>query len=326
MLDHGGNLDMARTRFGGTPEDWIDLSTGINRCPYPVPPVTLSAWTDLPTRSARAALVDSARSVYGTRAAIVPLAGAQAAIQMIPLLRPPAQARIITPTYNEHAACLTQGGWHVAEVSELSALAGADLAIVVNPNNPDGRTATREELLELAGTVRLLVVDESFADARPDLSVARDADRDGLIVLRSFGKFYGLAGLRLGFALGSSVEIARFDAMAGPWPVGGAAIEIGQRALQDRTWQEATAARLRQDVLRLDTIAAGAGWHLAGGTELFRLYRTPDALAAQDHLARARIWSRVFPWSRDLVRLGLPGRSAEWGRLRAALRKAPVRP
>lgn len=317
MRDHGGNLDAAKARFGGT-GPWVDLSTGINRLPWPMPALTADALTTLPTAQAQAALVVAARGAYGGSAAILPVAGAQAAIQLVPRLDPVARARVLGPTYNEHAAALRAAGWQVAEVTSPEALTGADLAVVVNPNNPDGRCLAPADVLALAGRVGRLVVDESFADPVPDLSVAAQAGRAGMIVLRSFGKFYGLAGLRLGFALGAEADIARLAAMAGPWAVSGPAIQAGTAALQDRDWQAATAARLVQDGQRLDALAAAAGWRLVGGAHLFRLYDTPSAAAAQDGLARGRVWSRVFPWSDRLIRLGLPGPQAEWAQVEAA--------
>ncbi|MCT8330188.1 threonine-phosphate decarboxylase CobD [Albidovulum sediminis] len=319
MRDHGGNLDHAVATFGGRRDDWIDLSTGINRVPYPLPPLPRGAWTDLPTRDALDRLADAARQAYAAPAAILPVAGAQAAIQMIPRLSPPGLARVLAPTYNEHAAALRAAGWKVEEVGSAAALAGADLAVIVNPNNPDGRMVAPDHLLALAGQVKRLVVDESFADPYPELSVAPHADRQGLIVLRSFGKFYGLAGLRLGFILGDGSEIAALAEMAGPWPVSGAAIAVGCTALRDRPWAARTAARLSAEVLRLDALAEGAGWRCEGGTALFRLYETGDAIRAQALLARSRIWSRAFPYRAGWLRLGLPGSHGEWSALEDAL-------
>jgi cobalamin biosynthesis protein CobC len=317
MLDHGGNLDVACQRFGGRPEDWIDLSTGINRQPYAVGELQARHWSALPSRSDIDALHEAARGAYGTTAQVVALAGAQAAIQLLPRLAPSGRARILSPTYNEYAPVLAATGWQVEEVGELEALAGADLAVVVNPNNPDGRVHDSAQLLAIAGG--RLIVDESFADADPAVSLAAEAGRAGLLVLRSFGKFYGLAGLRLGFALGSEADIAALAAMAGPWPISGTAIEIGRRALLDQAWAEATRARLRRDALRLDSLAHAAGWRLVGGTTLFRLYQTGDAVAAQTRLARAKIWSRIFVGKPGWLRLGLPGDEAEWERLADAL-------
>jgi cobalamin biosynthetic protein CobC len=319
MDEHGGNLDLALARFGGRAEDWIDLSTGINRRPYPLPDLSPRHWNALPSRGDIDALHAAARDGYATPAAVLATAGAQAAIQLVPRLTGAGRARILAPTYNEHAASLRAGGWAVSEVSDLDALAGADLAVVVNPNNPDGRRHDPAALLALGARVGRLVVDESFVDPTPELSLVASAGRPGLVVLRSFGKFYGLAGLRLGFVLGHADDIAALAAMAGPWPVSGIAIEIGCRALGDRAWAAATAARLAADCERLDALARGAGWALVGGTPLFRLYETGDAASAQARLGRALIWSRVFAHAPGWLRLGLPGDDAEWARLCAAL-------
>ena len=300
MREHGGNLDLAQQRFGGRAEDWIDLSTGINRLPYPVGEVSARAWNALPSRA-------EIESLH------------QAALQLLPQLAPRGRGRILAPTYNEYAGVLSTAGWDVQEVGELDALAGADLAVVVNPNNPDGRRFAPKDLLALLPRVGRLVIDESFADAAPQLSLAAGADRPGLLVLRSFGKFYGLAGLRLGFALGHAVDIAKLAAASGPWPVSGAAIAIGCRALRDDAWAEATTARLARDCTRLDDIVESQGWRLVGGAPLFRLYETADALAAQEKLARSQIWSRVFAKQPTWLRLGLPGSEAEWTRLAEAL-------
>ena len=319
MREHGGNLDVARQRFGGRAEDWIDLSTGINRVPYPVLDVEPNGWNALPSRSDIESLLEAARHAYGTAAPIVALAGAQAAIQSLPWLAGRGRARILAPTYNEYAAVLTGAGWDVTEVSDLAALAGADLAVVVNPNNPDGRHHDRSELLALLQRVGRLVIDESFADAVPGVSLAAEAGRPGLVILRSFGKFYGLAGLRLGFALGSAPDIAALAATAGPWPVSGPAISIGRRALRDDGWARATAARLARDAARLDATVRTQDWALVGGTPLFRLYETGDAPAAQERLARGHIWSRVFGQKAGWLRLGLPGDESEWSRLAAVV-------
>lgn len=319
MREHGGNLDLAQQRFGGRAEDWIDLSTGINRLPYPVGEIDAHHWQALPSRSEIEALHQAARDAYGTGAPIVAMAGAQAAIQMLPQLAPRGRARILAPTYNEYAAVLSAAGWEVGEVRALDALAGANLGIVVNPNNPDGCRYSPKDLLALLPRVGHLVIDESFVDAVPELSLASEAGRPGLLILRSFGKFYGLAGLRLGFAIGHAADIGKLAAASGPWPVSGAAIAIGCRALRDDAWAKATSARLARDCVRLDDMAQALGWRFVGGAPLFRLYETPDALAAQEKLARGQIWSRVFAQNPTWLRLGLPGVEAEWSRLAEVL-------
>ncbi|TBR28242.1 MAG: aminotransferase class I/II-fold pyridoxal phosphate-dependent enzyme, partial [Reyranella sp.] len=225
--DHGGDIGVAIARFGGTEQDWIDLSTGINQQPYPLPPVPPAAWHRLPTRGAKDQLVAAARVAYASEAPLVPLAGAQAAIQLIPRLRPAGKAAVLGPTYNEHAAALRSQGWQVHEVSRLEALRGADLAVLVNPNNPDGCVHSQHDLAALSREVGLLVVDESFADPTPALSIAPQAGDGPLVVLRSFGKFYGLAGVRLGFALGPADLIRDLGELAGPWAVSGPALTVG---------------------------------------------------------------------------------------------------
>jgi cobalamin biosynthesis protein CobC len=319
MPEHGGNLDVALQRFGGNARDWIDLSTGINRQSYPVGEFPLACWSALPSHSNIQSLHRAAQQAYDTDAPILATNGAQAVIQWLPQLALRGRVRILAPTYNEYAAVFSAAGWEVTETSDLEALAGADIAVLANPNNPDGRRYDPNQLLALLPRVSRLVVDESFADAVPGLSLAPNAGQPGLLILRSFGKFFGLAGLRLGFVIGDEADIAKLAGLAGPWPISGAAIEIGSRALFDREWAKATSARLERECLRLDAEVMRRGWTLVGGTPLFRLYETGDAELAQERLARAHIWSRVFPHPQGWLRLGLPGSEPEWARLSAAL-------
>ena len=226
MRDHGGNLDEAIAAFGGRAEDWLDLSTGINRSPYPVPEIAMGTWQALPMRTASDALIDAARRAYETDAAVLPVAGAQAAIQLIPRLRTPAHVAVLGPTYNEHAGAFATFGWSVSEVENLDGVSDAAAAVVVNPNNPDGRIFEPNALLERTRHIPLVVVDESFADTCLECSLAPHAGQRGLIVLRSFGKFFGLAGLRLGFAIGHGDDIAALAQLAGPWAVSGPAPNV----------------------------------------------------------------------------------------------------
>ncbi|MGR7994470.1 threonine-phosphate decarboxylase CobD [Xanthobacter sp. ZOL 2024] len=322
MRDHGGDLDRALALHGAG--DWLDLSTGINPVAYPLPPLPASAWTALPAQEARKALEATAQAAFGAAAPVLAVAGAQAAIQLMPQLVPPGRARVLGPTYNEHAAALAAMGWTVDTVATAEALAGADLAVIVNPNNPDGRRMMPEALMGLAPQVGLLVVDESFADPEPDLSILPHLGPApaNILVLRSFGKFFGLAGVRLGFAVGAPHLVERLRRLAGPWPVSGPALVIGQAALADRRWQQDTRSRLAADARRLDGLAAAAGWRLIGGTALFRTYDTGDAAAAQARLAQGRVWSRIFPWSRGWLRLGLAGSAGQWRQLERAF--API--
>ncbi|WP_299912548.1 threonine-phosphate decarboxylase CobD [uncultured Paracoccus sp.] len=316
--DHGGDIDRAQARFGGN--DWIDLSTGINRRPWPVGQVPEAVWRALPTESARARLTRVAAAWFGCEAEqVLPMAGASAPIQLLPRVLPKGRAAVIAPSYNEHAASLRAAGWQVDDVPTIEAMAGADLAVVVNPNNPDGREWAPEVLADLAARVGHLIVDESFADPRPDLSLAGGMP-ENVSILRSFGKFWGLAGLRLGFLLGTPALLASVAREAGPWAVNGPALEIGAAAMGDAAWADAAVVYHSEAALRLDRLAMQRGWQVVGGTHLFRLYETGDAEAAQDALARSQIWTRRFPYSKGWLRMGIPGDHAEWDRVVAAMR------
>ena len=317
MRDHGGDIDAAAARFGAG--DWIDLSTGINRRPWPVGALPAEAWHALPTAAARARLIAAAAGWFGCAAdRVLPIAGASAAIQILPRLGAPGRAAVLWPSYNEHAASLRAAGWQVSEARDPAAMAGADLAVLVNPNNPDGREWPPEAVAGLAARVGHLIVDESFADPRPDLSVAALA-LENVTVLRSFGKFWGLAGLRLGFVVAAPDRLAAVAAMAGPWAVSGPALAVGAAAMADRPWADDAVVYLSEASLRLDALALRAGWEPVGGTHLFRLYATPDAAAAQARLGRAHVWTRLFPYDAHWLRMGIPGSRAEWDRVLAAL-------
>lgn len=319
MRDHGGDIDRAEAGFGGA--DWIDLSTGINRRPWQAAALSPHALTALPTRADVQALHAAAASRFGCGPdQVLALAGASAAIQLLPHVLMGHRAAVLSPTYNEHAASLSAAGWQVQQVAEPLGLAAADLAVIVNPNNPDGRSFSPAEIADIAAMVTHLVVDESFADARPDLSVTTRLP-ENVTVLRSFGKFWGLAGLRLGFAIGAPDLLARLAQRAGPWNVSGPAIQIGTAALADAAWHADTVVWLAEAALHLDQIVT-PHWPLVGGTHLFRLYDTPDAPAARDRLARAGIWSRIFPWHPRWIRLGIPGNREEFDRVAAALTAA----
>ena len=304
--DHGGGVDAAVARWGGRREDWIDLSTGINPVPYPMGDVSDQAWTALPDKGAMDLLLQAARAFWKVPAgaAIVATAGASAPIVAIPGLWPRGRVCINGPTYNEHEAAFRANGWSV--VSEA-----AEARVIVNPNNPDGRWFDERDLDAPA-----MVVDESFADVAPERSLIAQAG-PGRIILKSFGKFWGLAGVRLGFAIGGIEEMNRLSERLGPWAVSGPALEIGARALKDIDWAKAARVRLAQDAARLDRVMAPHG-ALLGGTPLFRLFEVGNAVEFQERLAKQHIWSRVFPYSKTWIRLGLPAPRA-WGRLEAAL-------
>lgn len=317
---HGGDLAAARVAYGGQPAEWIDLSTGINPWPYPVPDLPPEAWTQLPQPDAEARLVGAARRAYSLPGStgLTAAPGTQAIIQVLPTLLSPRRVAVVGPTYGEHAPAWHAAGHSVREVP--APVADTDVLVLCSPNNPDGRLAD-PALVDWAGRDRLLVLDEAFADVMPEASLCPQAGREGLLILRSFGKFYGLAGLRLGFAAGDPALTERLAEQLGPWAVSGPALAIGAAALADTDWHGLTRQRLQRNADRLDPLLTEAGFSIEGGTSLYRLVETPGPAAVwHEHLARANIWTRRFPDHPRWLRFGLPGTEEAWQRLDAALR------
>lgn len=320
---HGGALDTARRAFPRAPTPWLDLSTGINPRSYPVEGVDAADWTRLPEESALARLEQAAAASYRAPPWIEAVAapGTQAVIQRLPALLGGTDVRMLGKTYSEFARTFATAGARPVTVSTPDRLAGADVAIVVNPNNPDGRWLAPAELLPFAARVGTLVVDEAFVDALPpSASVVPQLPASRVVVLRSFGKIYGLAGLRLGFALLPASLAGALRRAFGPWPVSGPAITLGTRAFADASWLATTRTRLEQDGERLGYMLRQAGAAPLGATPLFRLVSHPAAPALFVALARRGILVRPFAGEPRWLRFGLPGSEADWQRLDEALR------
>lgn len=319
LLQHGGNLAAARRLFPGAPEPWIDLSTGINARAYPVGEISAASWRRLPEENATAALEAAAGRAYRApeQAQVIAAPGTQALIGLLPLLFPARRVGILDFTYSEHDLCWRGAGARVETVGSLDALAAFDCAVVVNPNNPDGRLVAPEALLGLANQLAArggrLIVDEAFVDLLPEgASVAPLLPDAGLIVLRSFGKTFGLAGLRLGFALAGAQDGALIRRALGPWPVSGPAIEIAVGALEDTAWLEAARTKAREDAMRLDALLQAAGFQPAGGTPLFRWATCANAHGAFHALAERGVLARAFASQHHALRFGVPADEETW--------------
>jgi cobalamin biosynthetic protein CobC len=324
---HGGDVAAAKLRFANAPQPWLDLSTGINPVPYPVGELSSEAWTRLPDPASIHSLEAAAALAYGARDPTMAVAspGEQALIQLLPRLIPARRVGILGFTYAEHEACWRSVGAKVETVAEIAALRAFDVAVIVNPNNPDGRLVQPDALLELATALSrqngLLIVDEAFMDVEDGArSLVPTLPAAGVLVLRSFGKLYGLAGLRLGFAVAPLELASTIRRALGPWAVSGAAIEIGRRALADSRWRRETIFRLAADAARLDALLLGLGFDLIGGSSLFRLVHHVQAPRWFDRLGASGILVRPFPARPNWLRFGLPGSEVDWQRLEAALR------
>ena len=310
---HGGDLGDVRRRYPDAPLPWIDLSTGINPVPYPIPALSEESWTRLPSRESERALIEAAARRYGVSdpETIVAAPGTQALIQLLPRLVPKSRVAIVGPTYEEHEVSWRRQGHDVAIVERLPAQ--ADVVVLVNPDNPTGRLFSSAELEAIEG---LLIVDEAFIDFHPQSASLAGKNA---IVLRSFGKTYGLAGLRLGFAIVEKTLAIRMREELGPWAVPGPALEIGRLALSDDAWLRETALRVEADSDRLDALLARSGFNVLGGTSLFRLSSHFDASRLVDALARNGIHVRRFAREPSWLRFGLPANDAEFSRLAGAL-------
>ena len=321
---HGGGLDLAERRWPAAPRPWIDLSTGINPRPYPAPRAPESSRRRLPLDGELRALEAAAAESFGARGAdwVAAVAGAETAIRLLPHLLNTERVAVAGPTYGGHAEAWAAAGRTVQSTPWQAAPEAARVVVVVNPNNPDGRRISPADLLQTADRLARddgwLIVDESFGEVAPELTLA-GAAHPRVIVLRSFGKFYGLAGLRLGFVIAAPPLIARLRALLGDWPVSADATAAGTRAYADAAWAQRTRVRLSRDAARLSVLLATAGFRSQGGTDLFQLVSHPQAPLWFEVFGRAGILVRPFADAPDRLRFGLPP-ARGWPRLRAVLR------
>ncbi|MEN0107973.1 MAG: threonine-phosphate decarboxylase CobD [Pseudomonas sp.] len=321
-LPHGGRLQQAARDYGIALGDWLDLSTGIAPWPFELPPIPASAWARLP--EADDGLHAAACRYYGV-SQLLPVAGSQAAIQMLPRLRAPSRVGVLSPCYAEHAHAWREAGHQVVDITEQALqLAALDVLVVVNPNNPTGRLFSQEQLLDwhsqLAPRGGWLVVDEAFIDITPEHSLANESTRDGLIVLRSFGKFFGLAGARLGCVLAPTPVLQALADRLGPWTINGPTRYVASHCFNDSAAQQAQRQRAVQASERLAALLAAHGLTPSGGCGLFQWWQGEQAEALHDFFARRGILLRLFSATHSL-RFGLPADEAQWQRLAQALKE-----
>ncbi len=322
---HGGDLGWAEARFGRPDRPWIDLSTGVNPWPYPIGDIRDDAWSRLPEARAEAKLREAAACYYCAPGVdgVVFAPGSPILIQLLPRLRPPSRVAVLGPTYGEHAPCWEAGGHHVTTIDDADLDGAWDVVVVTNPNNPDGVVRSPMLLDEVAERLAArggwLVIDEAFADTAPQLSLAPQTNRPGRIVLRSFGKFFGLPGLRLGFALAPAQIARRVAAALGPWAVSGPALEIATRAFGDNAWIDQSREGLATAASRLDDVLRDRGLEPTGSSPLFRLVEHSSAASVFQSLGDQGILVRQFPDQPNRLRVGLPPDDAALANLSQAL-------
>ncbi|WP_394540093.1 threonine-phosphate decarboxylase CobD [Lysobacter enzymogenes] len=322
MLEHGGRLLRAAQRYGIPASQWLDLSTGINPQAWPVPEIPARAWQRLPEDDD--GLAEVAAAYYGAPQAL-PVAGSQAAIQALPELRAPSRVGVLAPGYAEHAHAWRRAGHRVDTLCADELLAQRerfDVIVLIHPNNPGGERFERESLLalhrELGARGGWLLVDEAFMDATPERSLCGDSARDGLIVMRSAGKFFGLAGARAGFVCAAPALLAALRERLGPWTLTGPARHVLRHALADRDWQRRMRTQLQTQGERLAAMLCAHGLAPSGGCAFFQWLRDPRAAQLHDALAQRAILTRLFDEPASL-RFGLPGGEDEWQRLHCVL-------
>lgn len=323
MLEHGGNLRQAAQQYGIPLASWVDLSTGINPNHYPIPDTPSKAWHSLPEDND--GLNEAACAYYGCQSSL-PTAGSQAAIQVLPTLRPACHIAMPSQMYQEHAHAWRSHGHTITffdETPDATILHKADVVLVCNPNNPTGKRFSKDQLLSwhqmLSSRHGWLIVDEAFMDTTPDDSIAAQTHLEGLFVLRSLGKFFGLAGVRVGFLLAQKRMLTLAQEALGPWTLTGPSRFVAVHALNNHTWQSDTLKMLSTSSLRLKHLLMQYDLAPDGGTDLFQLVVTEQANTIHQALAKQGVWVRLFK-EMSALRFGLPT-NHDWHKLERALKR-----
>lgn len=324
-LLHGGALDQAKALYPDAPLPWIDLSTGINPFPYKVPELPAEVFAHLPTSQQFEACRAAMASAFGASERHILVApGSEILIRLLPDLLDIQSVGVLWPTYGDHLSCWEQSGAKLIKHPNPVDLAGTvDAIVLCNPNNPDGRSWSAHVLEDCrarqAAHGGWLIVDEAYADLYPELSMADQAGADGLLILRSFGKFYGLAGLRLAALLGPERLLEKASRRLGVWPVSGPALHVGACAYADDEWRIKAHDLLSKKTRQIDNVLKDNGLKVLGGTFLFRYVETRNAHILWNILMEQGIYTRRFSWTERHLRIGLPADENSLKRLEAAL-------
>ncbi len=246
---HGGDLAYWQRKVGNDALNWLDLSSACNREPWPVPEVSTALWMALPDQTE---LLEQAERYFARRPNAIG-AGSQHIIESLPpLLRESGcltNQTVFVPRigYQEHAFAWRKWGYDIVYYDALEELLTQHwaVAVVIQPNNPTGELASASILSQLVAHAEQqgasLVVDEAFIDATPEWSVLNHQQTkdlsESLFVMRSVGKFFGLAGARVGFVFCASKWQVALNNLLGPWPVATPSLHLVSLALADTAWQ-----------------------------------------------------------------------------------------
>ncbi len=324
---HGGRLDATIAEFGGNHSTWLDLSTGINPNAYPVPEIDPNSWARLPDENSQNELIDAARRYYRVpqEMGIVSGNGTQSIIQNLPQVFLHKTIAIVSPTYEEYSHCWQKFGRMIIKSDSLDrAVEAGNIVVLVNPNNPTAQRYQPDELLDaaqrLASKSGILIVDEAFADCAPELSIVPDM-LDNIVVLRSFGKFFGLAGLRLGFAICANNYAEALSRIQGPWSVSGPALAVGTKALRDEGWIAKTRIEIKQNSQAQVEVIEACGLKLIGNAGLFMEFEHSNPANFYNELQKEHILIRAFAERPNRFRFGLCKNMEALERLAFAVKK-----
>jgi len=324
LLKHGGRLREAAEHYQIPLSDWIDLSTGINPNGYPIPNIPSALWQRLPEDQDD--LIATAQRYYQC-ASLLAVAGSQAAIQSLPLLRPQGKVGFIQPSYAEHAYAWKKAGHHIINLEPDTInqhIKQLNVLVLVNPNNPSAQIFTHEQCLSWLAQLNThngwLIIDEAFIDATPELSLSHLAPLKGLIILRSIGKFFGLAGIRSGFVLAEPAILNELAEHLGPWTISNPSRFMTQHALQNTSWQQTTRGNINKQSLRLQQLLQQYQLAITGSNPLFQWIKTQQASHIHQQLAQQAVFTRLFTHPSS-IRFGLPANELEWTHLEKALKE-----
>lgn len=332
---HGGCLNRAVKDFAIARENWLDLSTGINPQSYSLSSPPESIWRSLPEDDD--GLVATAQKYYDCRQLIM-TPGSQWSIGKIPSwCRALGNHKntVLLPYlgYQEHRHAWQKSGfdcvYYIDEPTEQQ-LSTCSAMVVINPNNPSGNKVNKTQLLQwhnrLSETGAWLIVDEAFIDAETSQSMAGDAGVTGLIVLRSLGKFFGLAGVRVGALLAwqSLLELALSELE--PWSIANPSRWAAEKALQDIQWQDSMRAQLTLQSQKLSDLLHRTFSQSIGGCALFQTVWLNNAEVIYQQLAREGILVRLLSeYKTPGLRFGLPAdNDKSRARLTQALNKLDI--